>query len=161
MLFYRSKSPGSSMMDKLLVWLQERIKLWTKPVTSSFSGRHTFRLNAQSCRSSCRKCVVASTTYHSKTASQAPSANQRWSYSAHSSCPLYEILETSPSYSSAWHPPTLASESVLHVLAAEVARQAKGCIRNDRFDPKAGKRKPVVGSRTDTRWIVEGRDWGK
>jgi hypothetical protein len=25
------------MMDKLLVWLQERIKLWTKPVTSSLA----------------------------------------------------------------------------------------------------------------------------
>jgi hypothetical protein len=38
--------------------------------------RHTFRFNAQSCRSSCRKCVVTPATDDSKTTSQADSANQ-------------------------------------------------------------------------------------
>ena len=47
------------------------------------------------------------------------------------------------------------SLGVSPILAAEVARQAEGFTRNDCLDPKNGERESLVGSRTDTRRIVE------
>jgi hypothetical protein len=34
MLFYPHNFPGAAKMGNILLWLQERVKLWTKPATS-------------------------------------------------------------------------------------------------------------------------------
>ena len=108
--------------------------------------RHTFRSNPQPNRSGCRKCIVAPTTDRAESTDQTTTANQPWSFSLGVSIALYEVLETSSSYRSARYPFALASGTIWHVLAEEIARQAKDFCWNDCLDWKDGGRESVMGS---------------
>ena len=63
-------------MGKILHWLQERIKHWTKPATSVLIIGILSDLTRSRYRSGCRKCVVAPTIDRAESTDQATSANQ-------------------------------------------------------------------------------------
>jgi hypothetical protein len=52
----------------------------------------------------------------------------------------------------------VASGTVSFLLAAEVARQAKGFARNDSLDSEDSEGESLMGSRTDTRRTAETGD---
>ena len=63
-------------MGKIILWLEERIKRWTKPATSVMIIGHPFRFDSQSSRSCCRNRTVTSTTDRVEAINQAAAAKQ-------------------------------------------------------------------------------------
>ena len=139
-------------MGKILLWLQERIKLWTKPATSvlipgTLSDLTRSRTDLVVENALLRQQLIV-LNRHIK---RPQLTNLDRFRLVRVTIALYEVLETSHSHRSARYPFALASGIVSQILAEKIAGQAKDFRRNDHADRKDGERESVMESGANTR----------
>jgi hypothetical protein len=136
------------MMGKFLLWLQERVKLWTKPATTIGILSDVTRSRADLVVENAllrQQLMILKRQVKRPQLTNADRIHlvllahftKFWKQTLH-------IIQ--PDTLIRWH------QNLFRMYWRRKSQgSAKDCIRNDHFDPKDGKRKPVVGSRTDTR----------
>jgi len=112
MQFYSllKKIPESSEMGKFLLWLQERLKRWTKPAALPLTPGLLLDITRSHTDLIVENAMMRQpTTDCAESADQATATHQDRPFLSCCSTLLYEVLEADPSHRSARYPVALAS----------------------------------------------------
>ena len=134
-------------MSKFLLWLQERLKHWTKPVLVSgyLSDLTRSRTDLVVENALLRQQLIVLNRQVKRPQLTNPDRFHLVLLARFTKFWKQSLQIVQPETLLRWH-----RELFRILLATEVARQAKDFNRNDRPDPKDGGGEPLVGSGADT-----------